>query len=94
MEFRSKVQRREEKVKNKELQDKVNMLQNELSTFKNKIDMNDIKAGTNEEMKFLDNQEFQFNGLVKLIKNNPQMVKMTMIDNLWQETGTNSESRK
>ena len=45
-------------------------------------------------MKFVKEEDFAFNEFISLMKNNPKMVKMTMCDQLWQNIGTNSESRK
>ena len=80
---------------NQQLENKISELQNTISYYKNLVTTKGIKPLENdEEFKFIKDEDFGFYELNSLIKRDPKMVKMTMIDQLWQTTGNNSESRK
>ena len=82
-------------LKNQQLENKISELQNTISYYKNLVTTKGIKPLENdEEFKFIKDEDFGFYELNSLIKRDPKMVKMTMIDQLWQTTGNNSESRK
>ena len=81
--------------KNKLLEETISNLQSELLFYKNLISVKNIDSCKgDEEMKFLNEENFAFNEFRTLVKNNPKMVKMTMCDQIWQNIGPWSESRK
>ena len=82
-------------LKNQQLENKISELQSEIAYYKGLINAKEIKPLHNdEEMKFIQDENFGFYELNSLIKRDPNIVKMTMIDQLWQSVGNNSEARK
>ena len=81
--------------KNKQLESKITELQNEISYYKSLVTVKKVGLGENdEEIKFIEDEDFGFKELGSLFKRDPGLVKMTMIDHLWQSVGTNSQVRK
>ena len=81
--------------KNRNLEQEVTKLRDELSACKNLLLVKGCKPNENdEEMKFLMEENYMFNEFISLMESNPKMVKMTMFDQISQNSGTNSESRK
>ena len=82
-------------LKTQQLENKIAELQSEIAYYKNLVTVKKAKPLENdEEVKFIQDENFGFHELTSLIKRDPKMVKMTMIDQIWQSTGNNSETRK
>ena len=77
-----------------ELQKEVSSLTSKLEECKKNLDIKSLRKESNSaKYKFLEDENFFFDGLVNLITENPDMVKTSMHYQTYESSGSSSESR-
>lgn len=80
---------------NEELKLKIAELEDKIRNYEDILNLKNIEIEKQSaKFDFLKDEDFGFNELQKLLAQEPGMVRMTMLDQLWQGYGPNSPSRK
>ena len=93
---RSKMCRQRKKQYILELESKVNTLQAELDKLKyENQQLKNISGITGESyIKLIENEEYSNDGIAKIIKEQPEQFRLTMLGNAYASTGWFGEERK